>query len=255
VSQTTVNGGELESQGTEFGLTIVPLQTRNFTWTSRTTHTQNYAEITKLGKGVLPFTIGAEGGFGNAYGRLRFQEGFRVSQIYGLKDGVGNTPLADANPKYLMQFGNDFTYKAFSLNVLVDYRRGGAVSNMTLNLYDEGENTWDYEDKSPQAGVPLGKYRYDLWSEGNTAVYLMDGSYTKVREVSLSWDVPRNLVSRIPAIQSARLNLAGRNLFIISGYNGFDPEVNNGGQQVARFVDLAPWPPSRSIFLSFDLGF
>src|SRR5262249_18846129 len=140
-------------------------------------------------------------------------------------------------------------------NVLIDYRHGGAVSNMTLNLYDEGENTWDYEDKSPDANVPLGKYRYDLWNEGNTAVYLQDGSYTKVREISLSWDVPRNLISRSPPIQSARLNLAGRNLWIISAYNGFDPEVNNGGQQVARFVDLAPWPPSRSIFFSFDLGF
>jgi hypothetical protein len=154
-----------------------------------------------------------------------------------------------------MQFGNDFTYKAFALNVLVDYRRGGAVSNMTLNLYDEGENTWDYEDKSPEAGVPLGKYRYDLWSEGNTAVYLMDGSYTKVREVSLSWDVPRSMLSRIRGVDNMRVNLAGRNLFIISGYNGFDPEVNNGGQQVARFVDLAPWPPTRSAFLSFDIGF
>ena len=63
------------------------------------------------------------------------------------------------------------------------------------------------------------------------------------------------MLSRIPGIQSARVNLAGRNLFIISGYNGFDPEVNNGGNVVARFVDLAPFPPSRSIFFSFDLGF
>jgi TonB-linked SusC/RagA family outer membrane protein len=255
VSQTIVNGGKMESKGTEIGLTIVPVQTRNFSWTSRTTHTQNYAEITSLGKGVLPFTLGAQGGFGNSYGRLRFQEGARVSEIYGYIDGVPNSPIGDANPKYLMQFGNDFTYKAFAFNVLVDYRRGGAVSNMTLNLFDEGENTWDYEDKSPEAGVPLGKYRYDLWSEGNTGVYVTDGSYTKIREVSLSWDVPRNVLSRLRAVQNARVNLAGRNLFIISGYNGLDPEVNNGGQQVARFVDLAPWPPTRSIFLSIDLGF
>jgi TonB-linked SusC/RagA family outer membrane protein len=255
ISQTTVNGGKMKSQGTEVALTLVPVQMRNFTWTSRTSHTQNYAEITSLGKGVLPFTIGAQGGFGNAYGRLRFQEGARVSEIYGLVDGVGNSPIADSNPKYLMQFGNDFTYKAFAVNVLVDYRRGGAVSNMTLNLYDEGENTWDYEDKSPDGTTPLGKYRYDAWSEGNTGVYVMDGSYTKVREVSLSWDVPRSMLSRIRGVDNMRVNLAGRNLFIISGYNGFDPEVNNGGQQVARFVDLAPWPPTRSMFLSFDIGF
>jgi TonB-linked SusC/RagA family outer membrane protein len=259
ITQTTVNGGTMESQGTEFALTLVPLQTRNFTWTSRTSHTQNHAEITDLGEGVLPFTLGAQGGFGNAYGRLRFATGYRPTTIWGNQVVNGavksNTPLADANPKYLMQFGNDFTYKAFALNVLVDYRRGGYVSNMTLNLYDEGENTWDYEQKSPEAGVPLGKYRYDLWNEGNTAVYLMDGSYTKVREVSLSWDVPRSMLSRIRGVDNMRVNLAGRNLFIISGYNGFDPEVNNGGQQVARFVDLAPWPPTRSMFLSFDIGF
>jgi TonB-linked SusC/RagA family outer membrane protein len=256
VTQTIVNGGEMESQGTEVGLTIVPVQTRNFTWTSRTSHTQNYAEIKSLGKGVLPFTINSSGGFGNAYGRLRFASGNRVSTIWGAKDGVGNVPLADANPKYLMQFGNDLTYKAFALNVLVDYRRGGTVSNMTLNLYDEGENTWDYEDPSPKSGVPLGQYRYDLWGGGaNTAAYLVDGSYTKIREVSLSWDVPRSMLTKLRGVDNMRLNLAGRNLFIISGYNGFDPEVNNGGNVVARFVDLAPFPPSRSIFFSVDLGF
>ena len=205
---------------------------------------------------MLPFTINSSGGFGNAYGRLRFASGNRVSTIWGAKDGVGNIPLGDANPKYLMQFGNDFTYKAFAVNVLVDYRHGGTVSNMTLNLYDEGENTWDYEDKSPDPNVPLGKYRYDLWGGGtNTAAYLMDGSYTKIREISLSWDVPRATVSRIKGIDNARISLAGRNLFIISGYNGFDPEVNNGGNVVARFVDLAPFPPSRSLFFSIDLGF
>ena len=256
VTQTIVNSGEMESQGTEIGLTIVPVQTRNFTWTSRATHTQNYAEIKTLGENVNPFTINSTGGFGNAYGRLRFASGNRVSTIWGAKDGVGNIPLADANPKYLMQFGNDFTYKAFAVNVLVDYRHGGTVSNMTLNLYDEGENTWDYEDKSPDPNVPLGKYRYDLWGGGtNTAAYLMDGSYTKIREISLSWDVPRATVSRIKGIDNARVSLAGRNLFIISGYNGFDPEVNNGGNVVARFVDLAPFPPSRSLFFSIDLGF
>ena len=49
-------------------------------------------------------------------------------------------------------------------------RHGGTVSNMTLNLYDEGENTWDYEDKSPDPNVPLGKYRYDLWGGGTNTV-------------------------------------------------------------------------------------
>jgi hypothetical protein len=65
------------------------------------------------------------------------------------------------------------------------------------------------------------------------------------------------MVNKLATINasSARISLSGRNLFIISGYNGFDPEVNNGGNFVARFVDLAPFPPSRQFFLSVDLGF
>lgn len=41
---------------------------------------------------------------------------------------------------------------------------------------------------------------------------------------------------------------------MITPYNGYDPEVNNAGSVVARVVDLAPFPPTRSFFLSIDLG-
>ena len=104
------------------------------------------------------------------------------------------------------------------------------------------------EAPSPGAGNASGN---------NTAVYLQDGSFTKVREITLGYDLPQVLVNAISGLnaKSARINVSGRNLFIISGYNGFDPEVNNGGNFVARFVDLAPFPPSRSFFLSVDVGF
>jgi hypothetical protein len=128
---------------------------------------------------------------------------------------------------------------------------------MTLNLQDEGQTTWDYDKPSPDAsvGATLGEYRYNLWGGGaNTAAYLVDGSYTKIREVNLTYQLSRDLASRFGA-QSARVSLSGRNLWIISGYNGYDPEVNNGGNFVARFVDLAPYPPSRSIFFSVELGY
>jgi len=263
VNATIVNGGEMETKGYELGLTFLPIRSNNLNWTSRTTWYQSRADITSFPEGVQPFTTGtAAGGFGNAYGRLRFAEGNTVTTIWGNKivNGatVSNQPLADANPKYLMSFGNDLTYKALSLNVLVDYRRGGTVSNMTLNIFDEGGNTWDYDEPSPDpaVGATLGEYRYNLWNGGaNTVAYLMDGSFTKVREVNLSLELPQSFAARLPGAQSARLSLSGRNLFIISGYNGFDPEVNNGGNFVARFVDLSPFPPSRSFYFSVALGY
>jgi TonB-linked SusC/RagA family outer membrane protein len=262
ITSSTVNGGEMTTKGYEFGLTLVPVQRNDLTWTSRTTWFQSRADITSFPPGVQPFTTSSIGGFGNAYGRLRFTPGHTVTTIWGNKvinnATVGNQPLADANPKYVMSFGNDFSYKSLNFNVLVDYRRGGTISNMTMNLFDEGLNTWDYDEPSPDptVGATLGAYRYNLWNGGaNTEAYLVDGSFTKVREVNLSYQLPAGMVSRIRGAQSGKISLSGRNLFIISPYNGFDPEVNNGGNFVVRFVDLAPFPPSRSFWLSLDLGF
>jgi TonB-linked SusC/RagA family outer membrane protein len=261
-SQATVNGGKMRTKGYELGATIVPIQMRNFSWTSRTTWFQNSSAISSFPVGVNPFTIGAAGGFGNAYGQLRFTSGYPVSEIFGNKviNGVttANTPMGDANPKYTMSFSNDFTWKALSLNVLADYRRGGMVSNMTENIFDEGGNTWDYDKPSPDksVGAELGSYRYNLWKAGaNAGAYIVDGSYFKLREVNVTWDIPKRFTSSWRGVQSARLSLAGRNLFIVSPYNGYDPEVNNGGNQVSRFVDLAPFPPNRSFFFTIDLGF
>lgn len=261
ITTTTVNGGEMKATGVELGVTTVPVQTGNFQWTSRATWYQNKAEITSFPDGVKPFRDNtAARGFGNAYGQLFYTPGHTVSTIWGnaLINGVQTTqtPLADANPRYVMSFSNDFNYKRFNVNMLIDYRRGGTLSNMTKNLFDEGGNSWDYDEKSPEDGVPLGEYRYNTWNGGRTtAMYLEDGSYTKIREINVSYDLPQSWWSVVPGARSGRMSLAARNLFIISGYNGFDPEVNNGGAYVVRFVDLAPFPPTRSFFFSIDLGF
>ena len=267
VNLQNINGGTMQSKGVELGLTLVPLQSNaGLNWTSRATWYQGTTKILEFIPGIRPFTTGtAAGGFGNAYGRLRYAPGYSVSTIWGNQtqaDGSvkPDTPLADANPLYQMAFSNDFRWGNWSLNSVVDYRHGGTVSNMTLNLFDEGENTWDYDKPSPdvKVGATLGEWRYNTWNGGSqTSAYLVDGSYTKVREVTIGYDLPPALVNAMRGLnaKSARVNLSGRNLFIFSGYNGFDPEVNNGGNFVARFVDLAPFPPSRSFFLSVDLGF
>jgi TonB-linked SusC/RagA family outer membrane protein len=267
VNLQNINGGVLQSKGVELALTLVPIESNTgLTWTSRTSWFQNSTKILSFIEGIRPFTTGtAAGGFGNAYGRLRYAPGYSVSTIWGNQpqaDGTvqPDTPLGDANPQYTMNFSNDFRFGNWTLTSVLDYRRGGLVSNMTNNLFDEGQNTWDYDRPSPDTkiGATLGEYRYKLWAGGtNTAVYLQDGSFTKVRELTIGYDVPSNRLGLLRGLnaKSARVNLSGRNLFIISAYNGFDPEVNNGGNFVARFVDLAPFPPSRSFFLSFDLGF
>jgi TonB-linked SusC/RagA family outer membrane protein len=261
VTSTIVNGGEMESKGYEVGLTAIPLQTNNLTWTSRTSWYQNRQDVTDFPPGVLPFLPAFGGGFGGAYGRLRFTEGFPVSMIFGNKviDGAvrGDQALGDANARYTMNFTNDVQYKRFTLTSVLDYKHGGYMSNLTLSLFDEGRNSWDYDDPSPDTnvGATLGEWRFESWAGGSDATYYIEkASFAKLRELALSYDMPQNWFGRLAGARSGRITFSARNLFMITPYNGYDPEVNNAGSIVARVVDLAPFPPTRSFFLSIDLG-
>jgi hypothetical protein len=76
--------------------------------------------------------------------------------------------------------------------------------------------------------------------------------------VSLSYRIPESFVQRAfgGQLRTAGISFSGRNLLMNSDYRGVDPEVSNfGNQALARNVDVAPFPPSRSFFLSLDLGF
>ena len=80
-------------------------------------------------------------------------------------------------------------------------------------------------------------------------------SFFKLREVTLTFDVPTSAVRGLFGARSARLSLSGRNLFTSTPYTGLDPEVSNfGNQAIFRNIDVAPFPPSRSFWFTIDLG-
>ena len=278
LGQQIINGGEMETDGWEIGLTLNPIRNfRGLEWISRTTFFTVDQTVTKL---PVPRFVVANSGFGTAFGRARIAQGASATAIWGNAplDAQGrilpvgtyvtnpgavaarrDTIVGEATPDFEMQFGNDFRWRSLGLSLLFDWRKGGDVSNLTNNLFDEGENSRDYDDPSPVAGMTLGEYRYAAWNGGSDArLYVQDGSFVKLREVTLSYTVPTQWVNTVfrGRARDARLTLSGRNLAIWSDYWGGDPEVNNfGNQAVARFVDLAPYPPSRSFFFSVDVGF
>ncbi len=80
----------------------------------------------------------------------------------------------------------------------------------------------------------------------------------KLRELSLSYQRSAAATSALfrGSARSVRLELAGRNLLTSTSYRGLDPEVSNfGNQAIARNIDVAPYPPSRSFFFTIDVGF
>ncbi len=188
----------------------------------------------------------------------------------GIDPGTGAVivgPAGNAVPDFRMGFANDLTFGDFNLYALVDWAHGHTVINLTQFLADAGANSADYDtDVRPltlsdgstiEAGA--GLRRLLSWADlRDSRPFMEDGSYVKVREVSLGYDVPDAVLGRVfgGALRSARIALSGRNLLTFTDYSGLDPEVSNfGNQPIARNIDVAPFPPSRSFWLSFDVGF
>jgi hypothetical protein len=158
--------------------------------------------------------------------------------------------VGDASPDFQMSFSSDLDFHRVTLGMLWDYKQGGDVINLTEYLYDAGKNSKDY--------APAGQARQARIGAGFTDAYVQSGTYLKLREVNLSYNLPDRLISGIfgRSIRTARLSLTGRNLLRFTPYRGLDPEVSNfGAQAIVRNIDVAPFPPSRDFYFSIDLGF
>jgi TonB-linked SusC/RagA family outer membrane protein len=246
------NGGSLRNRGIEASLTLQPVQSRDINWIFRTTFFANRAKITELN--VPPFQTG---GFALSLGTFQIEKDSSPTQIFGTvgTDAAGNAlagKVGDANPDFQMSFSNDIDFHRFTLGFLFDWKYGGDIINLTEFLYDATANSVDYLEENG------GADRINRWGAGFTEAYVQNGSYLKLREVNLSYNLPESITAGLfgQAVRYARLSLTGRNLLRITPYRGLDPEVSNfANQAIVRNIDVAPFPPSRSFFFSIDLGF
>jgi hypothetical protein len=89
-------------------------------------------------------------------------------------------------------------------------------------------------------------------------VFIEDATFLKLREVSLSLELPKSFVRKFwDASRYIRVSLTGRNLLIITPYIGTDPEETIQSISLAQGLNAALWayPPSRSFWASIDVGF
>ncbi len=243
------NGGKLRVRGVEVAASIIPIQTRELSWFSRVTFSKNLSRITELP--VPPFETG---GFGTSLGAFKIEEGKSATQIIGNYIGPDGKKadqpkvVGDANPSFRMAFGQDVTWKSWSLHALADWQQGGNVVNLTRLLQDAFSNAPD---------GAAGDTRIGAWATGESSTYIEPATFIKMREIALGWEIPRNVVRSLwSAVQTARLQVSARNLFWLrTPYHGFDPEVSNfGNQPIARNIDVTPYPPSRTFYFTINLG-
>jgi len=145
-------------------------------------------------------------------------------------------------------FTNDFTFGSFRLGSLVDWRKGGLGVNLT-NDYFYGSGL--------AKDTALAAAQLSAFAKG-TDVWLEHNGFVKIREITLGYDLPASMASRLfqGHAQNARIELSGRNLKTWTRYTGLDPEVSNfGNQSLGRFQDVTPYPPSRQFYFTIGTTF
>ena len=234
------NGGKLRNRGFEASLGYALVQRPEINWIVRGTFFRYRPVIVDL-----PVPTFQTLGFGTALGAFQIEEGKSATQIVGNEGVVG-----DATPDFQMSFSTDVDFRRWSLGMLWDWKKGGDIINLTELLFDAGANSADWNT--------AGQQRWADFLSGLTQPYVQDASYLKLRELSVSYHLPQSATTSMfgGRVRDARITVSGRNLVRITRYRGIDPEVSNfGNQAIGRNIDVAPFPPSRSFFLSIDLDF
>ncbi len=175
-----------------------------------------------------------------------------------LRDSSGSNAvvkMGDGNPRFHWGVSNAISWKSFDLFALVDAQVGGDVYNQTNQRMYQWARSADVD----QAGKPQElkkpiEYYVALYSANNPTDYFVeDGSFVKLRELSLRYRLGGSVLSwlsRFGATQ-ASLSLIGRNLLTFTDYKGYDPEV--GGTLVR--MDSFDYPRYRTITGSIEIIF
>jgi TonB-linked SusC/RagA family outer membrane protein len=174
--------------------------------------------------------------------------------------------IGNSIPDFSIGFNTSIDYRNWSLYTLADWEYGGDVYNYTeqLLIFNERAGVVDQSDKPQGQRHNLSYYLSGPYNQSDPSSYFVEnGSYLKLREVSLSYTFTQDVLEQIglaSQLRTAEFSVAGRNLITISPYSGYDPEVSvqsgDGDTQPTNFkVDDFGYPNFRSYTFSLELGF
>lgn len=175
-----------------------------------------------------------------------------------LLDENGNlafVKIGDGNPDFNLGISNNISWKGFQLYILVDVKNGGNVYNR--------KSQWLTRDSRngimDMGGVPDGQKKtfdyYQAFYDVNTnnAYWVEDAGFIKFREVAIGYTFsPKTLGIFKGVVKGATARVIGRNLYTITDYSGYDPEV---GSIRNPFDGTGTYPNFRNIAFSLSLEF
>lgn len=206
------------------------------------------------------------------------------SDYYGMPSSSNGTEgvLGSVTPKFILGVSNTFRFKSFQLSALVDWKNGGQMysgANRLMDLYGTSIKTagrdvdkliWPNAVKASTVGangkggapndiVITGADRFvDLYADaiaGISEAHIYGTSFVKLREVALSFDLPRSVCQKTRFIRSASVSVSARNILLWTELPNFDPESSQGNGNMQGGFDYMSLPQTRSIGVGLNVTF
>ncbi len=270
------NDGEISNRGIEFGLNTVNVQTKTLTWSTNFNIAANRNRIEKLS---IPVDA--------SYNVQRLVQGypyhaFFVYKQLGVNPETGDAVYDDFNkdgaltaadrqyvgtalPTFVGGLNNTVTYRGFDLAVFINFSYGNLVNNNNRFFHESGGTRDDrrainrnqlnrWQKPGDITEVPRLTTIGTNYNLNPNSRFIEDGSFIRLNSVVLGYTLPSSLLRRV-GIASARVYYNGSNLWLLSRYQGPDPEVNVTANQSTQAQDLGTPPIPRTAQLGLNLTF
>ena len=173
------------------------------------------------------------------------------------------TKISDSNPKFTMSMGNTFTWKNWDLNIFLEGVYGRTILNEFLLRSESGLSAGTASNNLRREAwegrwTPENPSNTYSWVRNNTNswcsdYYVEDGSYLRIKTLSLAYRVPERLLKRL-GIASLSIGANVDNLHVFTSYSGNDPDVSSSTNLFTGF-DRLSYPKPRTYTLNLNIGF
>ena len=278
-----INAGNIENKGVEIAVNATPVITENgFQWDTQLNWSKNNNKVVSLtedtkeqilsDKSVTFLKIVAhEGGaYGDIYG-YAYQRDDKGNVIIG-EDGVPLRTsdmelLGNNQPKWMMGWSNTLSYRNFVLSFMFDMRYGGDVYMGSIRAGASSGNlemTLDGRDGMVVPGVlvdgspntkSITSQAYWNGVSNNTEAYMYDATNIRLRELSLSYQLPASWMEKSKVLKKVQLSFIARNLFFFYKKAPFDPDLVLSTGNDNQGIDVYGMPTTRSWGFSLKCEF
>jgi len=182
----------------------------------------------------------------------------------GLINGDDRIIIGSAQPKFTFGFNNTFSYRGFSLNAFIQGVSGNEIVNFNKFLIEQpnatSNITLDYFANRWTPQNPTNRYPKVNADPGLARTFISDaevedGSYLRLKTLTLAYQLQSTLLEKIK-ISNLRVYVTAKNVYTLTNYSGFDPEVSHFGENATNMgADLGGYPSTRSYLVGVNVGF